>query len=174
MRSPNYKPIVLLAAVLFISACGFKLKGPIELPPDLSPLYIHSLNADAMAAAVVQALTEQEIELTANQSEAKVGLILEDERVDRRVLSVSAASGRLAEIELNHRVELFVLRPDGSVLLDRQVISQVRDLTFDETAVLAKGAEEAALLEDLQREVLSQILRVVDSLAHQSTASESG
>ena len=67
-------------------------------------------------------------------------------------------------MELNHRIGLKVVDKMGEVLLAKQHISLLRDFSFDATAVLAKGAEERILYQELQQAVGAQILRSLTSV----------
>ncbi|ALG68243.1 LPS assembly lipoprotein LptE [Beggiatoa leptomitoformis] len=157
----NLLTIVCLG--LFLTACGFQLRGTIGYP--MTTTYLQSENANRITAEVMRLLQDSQVTITAKPEEAQMLVILRNEIIERRVLSVSAVTGRLEEVELNFRVELEVQNPkDRSILQDKQVISLLRDYSFDETAVLAKDTEEQVIKEDMFRDATAQVLRRLQML----------
>jgi LPS-assembly lipoprotein len=49
--------------------------------------------------------------------------------------------------------------PQGRELIADTEITQQRDISFNESAVLAKEAEEALLYRDMQSDIVQQLLR---------------
>lgn len=83
--------------------------------------------------------------------------ILQDQR-EKTVVGLSAA-GQVREFQLRVRVTFRVRTPQGRELIQPAEITQQRDFSFSETAVLAKEAEEALLYRDMQADIVQQILR---------------
>jgi len=148
---------VLLITLLFINGCGFQLRGAADLKSQ--KLHIQSKYADRIANEVRRILTEQGVQIVPTSQTAQAVLYLRDESVERRVLSVSSTSGKLEEVELNYRVEMEVRKPDNSILLEKQVLSLMRDYRFDKNAVLAAGSQEEVLRADMFRDLVGQIIR---------------
>lgn len=148
---------LILFSLLFLTACGFQLRNNVQLPMDLSPLYIHGKGITAKV--LKQRLTQQGVEITSDIAKAKLQVHLDDEKRDRRILSVSAVSSKLEEIELSHSVSIKVEDKNGKALLSPQRLERSRYFSFDSQRVLAKGEEEATLRRELQQGILDQILR---------------
>ena len=83
--------------------------------------------------------------------------ILQEVR-DKNVVGVNA-SGQVREFQLRLRLLFRVRLPDGRELIGPTEISQQRDISFNESAVLAKEAEEVLLFRDMQNDILQQLLR---------------
>ena len=149
--------VALITGLLFLSGCGFHLRGAVSL--DLSVVHIQSESANKIAPAVARRLTEEGVQVVPTASTAQAVVYLRNETVDKRILSVSSVSGKLEEYELSFRIEMEVRKPDGTVLMDKQVISLLRDYRFDETAVLAMWAEEEMLRQSMFRDLVAQIMR---------------
>ena len=88
--------------------------------------------------------------------------ILEEVR-EQSVAGVNA-SGQVRELQLRLRAKFRVRTPQGRELISPTTISQQRELSFNETVVLAKDAEQAALYQEMQSDVVQQILRRVGSI----------
>lgn len=146
-----------LAVALFSSGCGFQLRGSADYPA--GSIYIEDNNATLMAYTLTQRLKAAGVTVPEKATAADLVLTLSNEEVDRRVLSVSAITGKLEEVELNYRLRFALSYPDGTPVIEPQLISLLRDYSFEETAVLAKGEEEKVLREELFRDALAQITR---------------
>ncbi len=150
---------LLLIVLLFISSCGFHLRGSGDLQWQFQSVHIQSEAADRIASELKYRLTEQKLQVLPTSEAAQVVVYLSNETVDRRVLSVSSVSGKQEEIEINYRVEMEIRKADDTVLLEKQTISFLRDYRFDPAAVLAAGGEEEVLREDMFNQILMQIIR---------------
>ena len=76
----------------------------------------------------------------------------------RNILSLSGA-GRVRELQLIYRVNLRVHDGKGNEFVPVTTISITRDLTYNDTDVLAKEAEEANIYREMQSDLVQQILR---------------
>jgi LPS-assembly lipoprotein len=83
--------------------------------------------------------------------------ILQDVR-EKNVVGINA-SGQVREFQLKARIQFRMRTPDGRELIAPTEISQQRDISFNESAVLAKEAEEVLLFRDMQADLLQQLLR---------------
>lgn len=155
---------LLLIILLFISSCGFHLRGSGDLNWHIQSVYIQSEAADRIASELKSRLTEQKLQVLPTSESAQVVVYLSNETVERRVLSVSSVSGKQEEIELNYRVEIEIRKADDTVLLGKHTISFLRDYRFDPTAVLAAGGEEEVLREDMFNQIVMQIIRQLQQI----------
>jgi LPS-assembly lipoprotein len=69
------------------------------------------------------------------------------------------ASGQVREFQLRVRVRFQLRTPQGRELIAPTEILQQRDISFNESAVLAKEAEEALLYRDMQTDIVQQLMR---------------
>lgn len=148
---------VLLASGV-LTGCGFKLRGyqafaftRIAIMPNPGGAVAQDLRRSF--GAVVQVLAPDE-PLTQAQLVLNVG----NEQRERVVVGVNA-SGQVRELQLRMRVRLHLTTALGKEIIDNDEISQQRDISYFETAALAKEAEEALLFRDMQSDIVQQILR---------------
>lgn len=151
-----------LSLLVGLTACDFHLRGSTALT--WSKIYLQSEAADRITQEVQRVLQEENVEIVPTAQTAQLVLRLSEETSDRRVLSVSAVSGKMQEIELNYRVTMTVQQSDNKILLAPQVISLSKDYTFDETAVLAMSEEENTLREELLQDMVAQVVRRLQSI----------
>ncbi|NBT92915.1 MAG: hypothetical protein EBT37_10090 [Betaproteobacteria bacterium] len=69
------------------------------------------------------------------------------------------ASGQVREFQLRLNVRFSVRTPQGKTLMEPADIYLQRDISFVESAVLAKEAEEVLLFRDMQTDAVQQIVR---------------
>ena len=69
------------------------------------------------------------------------------------------ASGQVREFQLRIRVRLKLSTPQGKELIPEDEILLQRDISYNESAALAKEAEENLLYRDMQSDITQQILR---------------
>jgi LPS-assembly lipoprotein len=154
---------VVLAAVALLSACGFHLQGHTPLPDSIKTPFVQ---APDRQSEFVQSLRRALLISGAHPVEQRdkasaVVSIIKDE-VKRRTLSVSAAN-QPNEYELTYTVRFSVTAGDKE-LLPPQDISNVRDFSFNEQLLLAKGHEETILRQDMAHDLADMVMRRLSSL----------
>jgi LPS-assembly lipoprotein len=82
---------------------------------------------------------------------------LEDQRERSVVASTSAAQVR--ELQLRLKLNFRAHTPSGRELIARSELLLQRDLSYSETAALAKEFEEAELFREMQADLVGQVLR---------------
>lgn len=148
-------------ASLGLAGCGFALrKAPtfafqtIRLQGNESTAVARELR-EALQANGLQVLTSSTAPAT--QPAQVVLTVLTDRR--ERVVVGQTAAGQVRELQLRTR---FAFRLRGAnereLIQDTELLLQ-RDISFTETAVLSKDAEEAMLYRDMQVDVVQQVLR---------------
>jgi LPS-assembly lipoprotein len=85
--------------------------------------------------------------------------VLQDQR--ERVVVGTTAAGQVRELALRRRVRFALRTPAGVELIPETELSQERELSFSETVVLGKEAEEALLFDDMRVALVRQILAML-------------
>ncbi|SFC20956.1 LPS-assembly lipoprotein [Polaromonas sp. OV174] len=148
------------AAALSLSGCGFALRKAPNFAfttlysglPESSPLGVE-LKRSLQSTGKVKVITD------ARQiNEAQVILeVLSDQR-EKVVLSLNA-TGQVREFQLRLRFSFRLRTLAGKELIPASEIALQRDISFNESAVLAKEAEEGLLYRDMQSDVVQQVMR---------------
>jgi LPS-assembly lipoprotein len=150
------KTLLFVLLALSLSACGFQLRGKAALP--FETLYVEGGNpallAELQRAIGIGAATR----IVATPGEAQAVLQLFNESREKRILSLSGV-GRVNEFLLVQRVGFRLRDAKGGIMLPEQFIELRRDMSYDDTLVLAKESEEAMLFRDMQSDAVNQILR---------------
>jgi LPS-assembly lipoprotein len=143
-----------------LSGCGFQLRQSAQLPfksvflilPRQSALGT-DLRRTLATQADLQILTE-----TPDLAASEVVLDVTSETRERVVVGLNA-SGQVRELQLRLRVKFRLRTPQGKVLIPEVELQQQRDLSFLESAALAKEIEENMMYRDMQIDIVQQILR---------------
>lgn len=149
--------ILALAAAFLLSACGFQLRGSYSLPYE-------SLFVDMPDASVVGAGLKRQIRagtgtrLVDSKEDAQATFIQVTDLRERQILSLSTA-GRVREVRLRFRYAYRVVDPKGRELIAITGVEITRDLTYDDSAVLAKEQEELVLWRDMENDLVQQLMR---------------
>lgn len=145
-------------ATLALAGCGFKLRGSQDfafssiavLPNPGGPLAAELRRSFGSA---VRVLTPQE---PLTQAIVVVD-ILQEQR--EKIVVGQNSFGQVLDFQLRIRLKFKVRTPQGQDLVAEAEIVQQRDMSFSESAALAKEAEEAMLYRDMQTDIVQQLLR---------------
>lgn len=154
------RTIGLMAAVALLvtlGACGFKLRGSVEIPPELNPMYIEASGGTRVRAALLQRLEFSDVRLAPAPRDARIIVRILDERITSRVAAVDR-NGKVIASELTLSVSFDAIGPDGAVRVPRQSLSQVRTYTNPDVEVLGKQLEAALIYEELAQDAADQVL----------------
>lgn len=96
----------------------------------------------------------------AKQAEAVLHILRESR--GREILTLTAA-GRVREFRLRYELAFRVHDGKGAEYVPESAITLTREMTFQDTQILAKEQEEQLLFRDMQREAVQLILRRLSS-----------
>ena len=116
-------------------------------------------------------ISNKKTRLTANAGEAEAVLKISQEERTKVILSLSGA-GRVTEYRLGLRLTYTVDDKAGKRLAAPEVLELTRDITYDDTKVLAKGAEEQLLYRDMDDNAAQRIVRRLQAIKPGPAADE--
>lgn len=142
-----------------LAGCGFELRRAPELPFST----VH-LNGDARSPLLIElrraiaSIGNVRVVDPAEAATAQVILdVLQNQR-ERVVVGVGTA-GQVREFQLRVRFRFRLRSRTGEELIGPTELLQQRDISYSESAALAKEAEEQLLYRDMQSDVVQQTLR---------------
>jgi LPS-assembly lipoprotein len=146
------------AAALTLAGCGFELRRAPELhfrSIALSGFAPRSPLAEELRLNINASKTTQVVE-----SLAQAQVVLES-ITDARERSVvaSTAAGQVRELTLRTRFVFKVRTGSGRELIPSTELLLSRDMSYSESAALAKEQEEALLFRAMQSDIVSQVMR---------------
>lgn len=158
---------LMASSVAFgLSACGFALRKAPSFA--FTTLYSGLVEASPLGVELKRSL----------ESTRKVEVITDSRQIDRaqvilevlanqreRVVLSQNASGQVSEIQLRMRFFFRLRTVAGKELIPDTEIVQRRDISYSESAALAKEAEEALLYRDMQSDIVQQVMRRLAAVA---------
>jgi LPS-assembly lipoprotein len=146
-----------IGAAAGLSACGFQLRRPVELP--FTRLALKGFKPRAPLADEIRRAMPASVHLT-EPAQAEVVLVVLEDAYEKTV-AASTAAGQVAEFTLRVRLRFQLERPNGDPLLPETKIELQRDLSYSESAALAKETEENTLARDMRADIASQLLQIL-------------
>jgi LPS-assembly lipoprotein len=157
IRRIRLLPALLVLALL--QGCGWHLRGDLDLPPSISPLFIQGVaRYDALRMELGRSLAGSGVEVAEQQNKAGAVLRILNHTSNKRVLSVIGSTGKVAEYELQEALEFDMVDARGQELFPPQRVEVLRSYTNREDEVLGKRREEETLRKEMRRDLASRML----------------
>ena len=144
--------------VVVLAGCGFQLRSSQTFA--FQTLAVTPERNGLVAADLIRYFGKSVVPLVPVRGSEPPQVIVDvlQEAREKNVVGINA-SGQVREFQLRLRLQFRMRLPDGRELIAPTEISQQRDISFNESAVLAKEAEEVLLFRDMQNDLLQQLLR---------------
>lgn len=168
----RYWPILLIAAILSgLDACGFHLRGKLQLDERYLPIYVEDLGENAeVKPRLIRLLTESEIPVMEN-GDGHLRILIDKLFFEKRLISADDEAN-IDTYDVGIRLR-YKFKLDGEEILSWQDLRVNRTLQFSKSAVVSSATEEVTLRDDLLSEAVNQIvtrLRYLDTLISESRA----
>jgi LPS-assembly lipoprotein len=150
------KKLLILALVLELAACGFRLRGTADLP--FSTLFVPGATGGIALDLARNIRAGTNVKVVPEAKEAEAILQFTTEAREKEILSLTGA-GRVREFRLRYRVGFRVHDGKGNDYVPQNTLELTRDVSFNDAEVLAKEAEEQLLYRDMQTDMVQQIMR---------------
>ena len=148
--------LALAGSLSSLSGCGFDLRQPARVS-FRSIALIGFARRSPLAEELKRQLQKQIPVLDAPDKAEVVLQALDDVREKSVVASTAAAQVR--ELQLRLKFNFRARTPGGRELIPRAELLVQRDLSYSETAALAKELEEKELFREMQSDLVAQVLR---------------
>jgi len=139
-----------------LAGCGFKLRGQQSFA--FSSIAINPNPGGAVAQELRHAFGGTSVQVVAAAPSAQVLLEVLNEQREKVVVGINA-SGQVRELQLRMRITFQLTTAQGKTLIESDQILQQRDISYSESAALAKETEEGLLYRDMQTDLVQQIMR---------------
>ena len=148
--------IFLFVAFLALAGCGFHLRGTANVP--FETLYLPGATGGIALDLKrnIQAGTRAKVVDDVKKADAVMQFTEETRTKD--ILSLTG-TGRVREYQLRYRVGFRVHDGKGGDYVPQTTIQLTRDVSFNDSEILAKEAEEGLLYRDMQTDMVQQIMR---------------
>lgn len=142
-----------------LSACGYHLRGALELPEALKKMYVKGASPE-LSTAVERTFRGTSGELVTKAEEAGMILNVLDEFYQRRTISLSS-TGYSNEFELTYRLSFDLLDGEGNTLVSNQTIEVMKTYYNAQSSetLLSKDNEEIVLRHELYDEAVRSVIQ---------------
>jgi LPS-assembly lipoprotein len=155
--------ILLFVSIVLLGGCGFHLQGRQPLPSEFAYTFVDTKDEQTdFVQDLRKALLASNVNVIPTRGSSGAVISVHEDEVTERILSVSARNIP-TEYELTYQVQ-FSVTSNGKTLIDREEISATRDISFDETQLLAKEREQEILSEALARDLVALVMRRLAAL----------
>ena len=142
--------------LLALAACGFKLRGTADVP--FETIYLPGATGGIALDLKRNIQIGTNAKVVDDPAKAEAVLQFTEEARQKEVLSLTG-TGKVREFQLRYRVGFRVHDNKGGEYVPQSSIQLTRDVTFNDTEILAKEQEEQILFRDMQTDMVQQILR---------------
>ena len=154
--------LTLLAsgAALGVAGCGFQLRKAPNFA--FKALFSPFAESSTLGTELKRSLESNgNVRVISDVRQIDQADVILDVLIDRREKTVVGlnASGQVREFQLRIRFSFKLRTPGGKELIAPTEILQQRDISFNESAVLAKETEEGLLYREMQSDIVQQIMR---------------
>jgi len=148
--------VFLALAVLALSGCGFQLRGAYSLPYE--SIYLATGDSVIGAGLKRQIRASGGTRIAEKADDAQVTFLPAGEFRDSVIVSLSGA-GRVREKRLRYRYVYRIVDAKGRDLVPQGYVELSRDVSYADSASLAKTQEEELLWRDMENDLVQQLMR---------------
>ena len=157
------KIIALVFFAVCLSACGWHIRGSLDMPKQLSNLYVSANDSKgALVTELRQLLKTNRVSLVEKSADANYSLYLLEETKDRRTAGVGGdelSSAYEITLKVNYEIHL----KNHNQLVEGNAIS-IRNFNYNTAAINSATQEELLLDQEMRRDLAQQILRRLSSV----------
>ena len=150
--------LLTTAAAAALAGCGFQLRRAPEFAFNTMAMPASGGVATELRRTLASVPNIKVLPFGASANDAQVVLDIIDNSQQKVVVGINAA-GQVREFQLRSRLKFRLRTPQGRELIPETELLQTRDVSFNESAVLAKEAEEGLLYRDMQTDLVQQLMR---------------
>ena len=151
----QYLPLIL---TLFLTACGFHLRGSVNIPSWFDTIFISSNNENKeLNSALKVQFKSYKIHVTNDPRAAHYWLIINSANFRQQILSVGASTNP-RQYQLILTIGYTLQTPKGQILTPPLQINVTRQLIMNNNRILGSNAEESILKSEMYQDAVRQML----------------
>ncbi len=152
------KKFIPLILALFLSSCGFHLRGLADAPEWLDNVSIISRDGNKELVSILKSQLEgYKIKVNSDPAFAKYWLIINKINFRQQIVSIGASTNP-RQYQLILTLEFMLQTSKGEIIKPPRFISVSRQLTVNSDRILGSSDEEAILINEMKKEAVLQII----------------
>lgn len=156
---PLLRPLLALILAAALAGCGFHLRGAGSSNLPYQTMYIslpETADVNIWLRRYIRSSGSTQVVDDAESAEAIFQQLTNSRQ--KSILSVNTL-GRVREYRLQLSYTFRVVNRKGQVLVAPNEVTLTRDVTYDDSNILAKNQEEDLLWRDMTNDLVNQIMR---------------
>lgn len=161
------KLFIPLMLALLLSACGFHLRGMINVPTWLNNIAIIIKNDDKQLNSILKAQLEgYNIQVNPDTALAKYWLVINQVLIQQQIISVGASTNP-RQYTLTLTIEFMLQTRKGKIIKTPKSVTVTRQLTINNDRILGSSDEESILLGEMKQDA---VIQIINQLSHRDAA----
>lgn len=150
--------LVMLIALL-LSACGYHLRGEMDLPSEMKTIYLEGASAP-LQEQFRKALASSQVQLVSSRAAAGTIITVSNEENLKRALSLGS-SGYANQFGLEYRLNYEVTDKNNKPLVTSQPVDIKREYFNNQQLILGKDNEETVIRNEMYQQAVRTIINQV-------------
>lgn len=159
MRVKTLPSIFILLIGLLLSACGYHLRGEIDLPESMKAIYIEGAS-DALRDQFKKALMSSKAQVVDTRAAAGAVITISNEDTLKRALSLSSG-GRANQYGLDYHLNYEVTDTNNKILVASQPLEIRREYFNNQTLILGKDNEELVIRNEMYQQAVRTMINQI-------------
>jgi LPS-assembly lipoprotein len=152
------KATIPFILALLLSACGFHLRGVVDIPTWLSPVAVISMNDTKGLAKLLEVQLEgYKIQVSKDPLLAKYWIVINSVTVNQQIISIGSSTNP-RQYQLVMAVNYSLKTSKGKQIKPPKNVFVSRQFTVNNDRVLGSNEEEAVLLNEMRQDAVIQIM----------------
>lgn len=152
------KQLWVVAFALLLTACGFHLRGMIDLPKWLDNISVISKDGNKELLTLLKSQLEgYKIYVNDDPMQAKYWLIINRTNYQQKIISIGASTNP-RQYQMILTVEFMLQTRKGQVIKEASILTVTRQLTVNNNRILGSNDEEDTLLREMRQDAVTQMI----------------
>jgi LPS-assembly lipoprotein len=149
----------MILTVLLLTACGYHLRGAIDLPSEMKTIYLEGASAP-LIEQFRKALGSSNVQLVNSRADAGTIITVSNEDTLKNASSLGV-SGRANQYNLVYRLNYEITDKNNTQIVKSQPIEIRRDYFNDQQLILGKDNEEIVIRNEMYQQAVRTMINQV-------------
>ena len=160
------KGLIPLVLALLLSACGFHLRGMVDVPKWLSDVAIITQNGNMELVSMLKSqLDSYNIHVNSEPESAHYWLVIKQVDYQQQIISVGASTNP-RQYQLSLSISFSLQTRKGRVIMPDKTVQVMRQFTSNNNRILGSNEEERVLLSEMRQEAVNQMINRISRSNH--------
>ena len=150
----------LLCLVLFLTACGYHLRGELDLPDNMKTVYIEGASAGLVDQFKAVMINSSQVRMVNLRADAGTIILVSDEDTLKRALSLGS-SGYANQYGLEYHFKFEVQDSKGKIIVPAQSVEIRREYFNNQQLILGKDNEELVIRNEMYQQAVRTMINQI-------------